>query len=513
VDGSSLRLRVRVLAVLFTAVYAVLAGAHPAGAVTINEFTTGISNPTLETAAGPDGAVWFTEGVTSSSIVGRIAPNGTVKEFSAGITQNSEPLGITAGPDGNLWFTEELGNSIGRITPSGVVTEFSNASSGGSRPADITTGPDGNLWFTMVSGNIGRITPSGVITVFSAGISSGSQPLGITAGPDGDVWFTESQGNRIGRITPTGVVTEFPTGTPTGQPRGIALGPDGNLWFTDNAGPRIERMTPSGAVTVFTGLTSFTSLVTPGPDGNVWFTEHDGNIVGSITPSGKVTEYSTGISPGAGPFGITTGADGNLWFAENAANRIGRLRVGTVPPPVFNKSVDLTATSGKVLVEVPGPKTFLPLSAGEQVPLGSIIDVTRGRVQLCSATASAQVQCSTFYGGQFEVTQQAGVTVLVLVGGNFAACPQGAGRAASAARHKLGQHATVRQLWADGKGAFRTQGRFASAAIRGTKWLTSDRCDGTLIRVATGAVAVRDLTRHRSLTLRAPHSYLAPAKR
>src|SRR5262249_32273324 len=47
---------------------------------------------------------------------------GTVKEF---VLPNAEsrPFDITAGPDGNLWFTEGVGK-IGRITLAGVVTEF-----------------------------------------------------------------------------------------------------------------------------------------------------------------------------------------------------------------------------------------------------------------------------------------------------------------------------------------------------------------------------------------------------
>ena len=32
--------------------------------------------------------------------------------------------GIAAGPDGALWFTESNGNKIGRITTAGVVTEY-----------------------------------------------------------------------------------------------------------------------------------------------------------------------------------------------------------------------------------------------------------------------------------------------------------------------------------------------------------------------------------------------------
>ena len=71
----------------------------------------------------------------------------------------------------------------------------------------------------------------------------------------------------------------------------------------------------------------------------------------------------------------------------------------------------------------------------------------------------------------------------------------------------------MRHLWGSGKGQFRTTGRYASATIRGTKWLTDDRCNGTLIRVTVGAVTVRDQTLKRSLVLKKPKSYLAPAKR
>ena len=44
----------------------------------------------------------------------------------------------------------------------------------------------------------------------------------------------------------------------------------------------------------------------------------------------------------------------------------------------------------------------------------------------------------------------------------------------------------------------------------GKLWLTEDRCSGTFARVTDGAVVVRDLTRRRSVVVRAGHSYLAP---
>jgi len=76
----------------------------------------------------------------------RPATAATIVEYPIP-TNGSLPGGITPGPDGNLWFTEGIGNKIGRITPSGQITEFA-LSSPDSGPSDITTGPDGALWFT-----------------------------------------------------------------------------------------------------------------------------------------------------------------------------------------------------------------------------------------------------------------------------------------------------------------------------------------------------------------------------
>jgi hypothetical protein len=89
---------------------------------------------------------------------------GIITEFPIP-TANSSPGGITAGPDGNLWFTECVSSSsgcangqIGRITPTGQFTEFPLPNPN-STPQGITAGPDGNLWFTEGgANNIGRIT-------------------------------------------------------------------------------------------------------------------------------------------------------------------------------------------------------------------------------------------------------------------------------------------------------------------------------------------------------------------
>ncbi len=124
----------------------------------------------------------------------------TITEFSLP-TASRGPAGITAGPDGALWYTEGDGNRIGRITTAGVITEFPLPAPN-SGPFDITAGPDGALWFTEFDGNrIGRITTAGTITEFPLPTPD-SHPIGITVGPDGALWFTERYGNKIGRIVP-----------------------------------------------------------------------------------------------------------------------------------------------------------------------------------------------------------------------------------------------------------------------------------------------------------------------
>ena len=69
----------------------------------------------------------------------------------------------------------------------------------------------------------------------------------------------------------------------------------------------------------------------------------------------------------------------------------------------------------------------------------------------------------------------------------------------------------MRAVWGNGHGKFTTTGRYAAATVRGTTWLTEDRCDGTLIVVKRGVVTVLDKVRHKTITVTAGHSYLVPA--
>jgi len=311
---------------------------HAQGTVTFTEFPIPTSNSALyNIAEGPDGNLWFTEGLGNK--VGRITPGGMITEFPLPSNNYGDPYDITTGPDGNLWFTEQsfvLNTSpkIGRITPNGTITEFPVPTINTSLEG-ITTGPDGNLWFTEKDGNnIGKITPSGAVTEYPVPTGS-SWPWGITTGPDGNLWFTESNvyANKIGVITPSGTITEYPIPTNGSGPQGITTGPDGNLWFTESGGNNIGKITSSGAATEYPIPTNTSDPrdITTGPDGNLWFTENNGNNIGKITPSGAVTEYPIPTN-GSGPYGITAGPDGNLWFTEQVGNKIGRVNLFSPTP-------------------------------------------------------------------------------------------------------------------------------------------------------------------------------------
>jgi hypothetical protein len=168
-------------------------------------------------------------------------------------------------------------------------------------------------------------------------------------------------------------------------------------------------------------------------------------------------------------------------------------------------------------VKLPGSDQFVDLVPGMILPPGTIVDLTGGGGIVLTDSNGNQM---TLWGGSdgipamFVITGQivaarttaarAQQTVqnLRLVGGDFTTCPKRSLRTRAAAPPPK------RRLFAKGKGNFRTQGRYASATVRGTAWSTADRCDGTLIQVDQGVVTVRDLATKKDRPLGAHHSRL-----
>jgi PKD repeat protein len=196
---------------------------------------------------------------------------------------------------------------------------------------------------------------------------------------------------------------------------------------------------------------------------------------------------------------------------------------GGLARPIAGKTVNLEPVSGVVLVKVPGSSTYVPLVSPTQVQNGSIIDARKGRVRITIDNGKGGLDTAEFYAGIFRFTQpkvKAGLTWfadLYLYGGSFKGCPRAPANPKiawfSAAKRKTANpKRSVRQLWGSGHGAFRTVGRFSSATIRGTTWLTNDRCDGTLTKVTSGKVGVRDFVLKKTIVLKAHKTYLAKPK-
>jgi hypothetical protein len=191
-----------------------------------------------------------------------------------------------------------------------------------------------------------------------------------------------------------------------------------------------------------------------------------------------VLATATGGSPGGGG-GTTTTTGGG----------------GRATPPTG------TAT-GTVLVN------GRPFTGGA-IPYNSIVDVTNGRLKLTADTGTLTVfgaGVSAVFKLLRGTDQKKPIVEMRLAKGDFSVCPK---RKKSSARTTAAANSTVRQLWGQGKGSFRTRGRYAAATVRGTYWLTRDRCDGTFVKVNQGVIQVNDLPKRTQVTVRAPRSYLA----
>lgn len=213
------------------------------------------------------------------------------------------------------------------------------------------------------------------------------------------------------------------------------------------------------------------------------------------------------------------------------------------PPPVAGQSGNGSVKEGEILVRLPGTDQFVPLTGPLQLPLGTVVDATRGTVILLMSDGKGGTYTGEFSGGIFTILEQKpGVlrafsgsqakkkpkakkpkarrqtvlfTTLRLDGGDFDICSQPRMLSRDAAKKKPKakpgpKPKTVRRLWGDSTGKFRTKGRHSAATVRGTRWLTSDRCDGTLTYVAQGGpVSVQDFVRGLTVELRKGQAYVA----
>jgi CSLREA domain-containing protein len=199
--------------------------------------------------------------------------------------------------------------------------------------------------------------------------------------------------------------------------------------------------------------------------------------------------------------------------APTAAPNAGSPQAGEaqeeLPPPVAGRNVNILPVRGTVRIKLPGASEFIVLEDGRQIPVGTIVDTLNGRARLVAASdMSGGTAAADFYGGVFLLRQTKSAKPITRLKLTERLRCNGAQKAGTAASRK-----GRRRLWGDGSGRFRTEGRYSSATVRGTKWLVQDRCTSTLTKVTSGRVAVRDFVKRKTVIVRAGKQYVARARR
>src|SRR3954451_20167847 len=469
----------------------------------------------------------------------------------------ASPYTLTINLDAGLLHVQEVLTYVNGTTDVGVrftLEAFDNAATGRLfEAADL-----------YVAGNdqgVGFLDPGPPLQVGGINQAAGSSPRLVQGTP---AWshYQESFYDSVYSVIAASTNTAAPNLSDTVNP---ALGDNdlGVQWNFANvpSAPPGQTFSTTWRFSHFSALdlTATPAQVT-GKTATVTVTAR--NADGGPDPGRTVRYAIAGANPGAGA--VTTGAGGTAaisWTGKNVGtDTFGAFtdinengvrdanepeRTATVtwsappppPPPVPGKSVVVKVVSGEVFIKLPGsgrsaratgpPKGFKPFTGAANIPVGSQLDTSKGRIALTSAadTGGAKTQTSEFYQGIFQVKQsvpkkkpktpKALITDLVMKGqiARSQCAPLKGARSAAvdAKKKKKGPKSVLGKLWGSGKGKFRTDGKYSSATVRGTIWLVQDECDGTLTKVRRGVVSVRDIKRKKTVKVKAGHSYLASA--
>lgn len=266
------------------------------------------------------------------------------------------------------------------------------------------------------------------------------------------------------------------------------------------------------------------------------------------------------------PRGVAIDGSGDVVVGASTDSRLRRVDLPsavspptTQPPgdtsttptaPQVNETVLVQTLRGRVFIRVPGAKRAVPLDQVKLIPDGSVLDTRTGQARLTVARPDGTTDFADLSEGILTIDQrkngslvdlrlteqlsgcpvpvkdpgaagaQDGVktvprrtrrarTATLLAGRLLAFAP----RADTAARKKRTRRSRVKA-----KGKFRTDGKYGSAVVRGTQWLTVDDCRRgrrarTRVSVIEGKVGVRDFARARTTLVPAGASYVAYARR
>jgi 6-phosphogluconolactonase (cycloisomerase 2 family) len=452
----------------------------------------------MDLALTPDGRHLYATSLEGSVLQFDVAADGrpTPKSPPAlDLGRDAGAMGIAVVPDGSAVYVASPGSAKygGRRIFAFAVGAAGRLAPGATPTATVATptlwfltaSPDGRSLFAAGGdGHLFNIGAGGSVTPKASPQVDLSGAFGVVVSPN--------------QAPVAGFTTSAPTaGLPTQFDASAAVDPDGSIVRYDwdfGDGTRLPDGGPTPTHTYNTPGTYTATLVV---------TDNEGASTSTIFTGGTVLGNGAPVAQASRQIRVAA--------AAAAPAPPGAPLVAPPAAPIQALQPDLGETllaelvSGRVRVRLPGEERFQPLADLEELPMGSTIDARRGRVEVTTVRdrRRTRLQEGVFHAGVFIVRQRRRdrfVTELVL-SERLGPCP--GPRQASVAR------ATRRRLWGDGRGRFRSRGRYSSAAVRGTRWLVEDRCDGTLTRVTQGSVTVRDFVRDRRIVLRRGQRYFA----
>lgn len=422
--------------------------------------------------------------------------------FAASLAQLDRPTAIAPTADGGFLVADTGNHRIRKVSSSGLIsTVAGNGTAGYSgdtgqaalaqldSPMDVKTADDGSFLIADTKNDsIRLVAPDGTVSTLAGNGTNGfsgdqglataaqlNEPEGIAV-VDPDFYLIADTKNHRLRKVKNGIIK--------------TIAGDGTNDFAGDGGPAGDAHLNSPA-----GLFRYPgseTLIVADSDNHRVRAMGLFDLAEVVIPAVEIPQnFDLGLAPSTGPLPAAV-------------------------PPQVGKHMKVSRKRGRVKVMLPGALEYVELGDSASVPVNSLVSARGGTVAVTSArNLSGGTQTARFSGGTFRLAQRRSsrpITDLVMAGGNFRQC-----RAASAGRSVATTSARrtrrVRRLWGSGKGRFRTRGRHGAATVRGTIWLTEDRCDGTLVRVRRGKVAVRDLRKRRTVMVRAGGSYLARARR
>jgi hypothetical protein len=512
----------------------------------------------------PDGTITTVVGDGSAAFGG--------DQGQANLAQVRFPYDVAVQPDGGYLIADVDNNRIRRVAPDGTITTVAGGGAGGdggpataaqlAKPSGVALTADGGYLIADTYDNrVRKVDASGTITTVAGTGAAGltgdggpatsatlNRPTRVAVEPDGDFVIADELNNRLRRVAPDGTITTVAgtmggfggdggpaTAAQLNDPIGVAVSTGGDYLIADASNQRIRFVDAASPTPTLTG----SSPVSPA-------NENSPHILGTSFANSTVTLYTNpscagqaaGSSPAAGfaapGIAVSVSDSSTTTFFATATDLAGFASpcsgssltyVESTPPPlpapVRGVSVNAIPEAGRVLVRLPslaGAKAraaanpFVPLeSIGGHIPVGSTLDTRKGKVLLTSATTpTGGAQKGHFSGGLFNIGQgrKSALTTLSMTGGGLNSCsklPRGGSAKVAAAKPRR------RTLFSNVKGRFRTRGRNSAASVRGTTWTVTDTCSGTLTRVTTGSVNVRDFRLRKTVVVKAGHSYLAHA--